>query len=220
MPADRASTTARRASARSVPPLVIMALAFVLPLVKGCDHVESALEESTDYFLAASILVPSYVVAAILATITVIALMRRRTPDGSELTLSTGAISLGLASPIVGMFREAVTSAPTAEPTDLAHPINLWSIYALWWVALLAAGPAGGVWLYAARRRQGWVRWHGIIGALLWMSAPIATWIGIGVVQEGTLYSGGALFLGAWLAILVVRVVAVASRRAEASRAV
>jgi len=165
----------RRAAVASLPSLIGIAGAFFLPFVKGCETMISPLQfsfESLHKPLALLWVLPRFGVAALLAVLTIIFVVKKRAPD----RVSEKLAAVGLAA------------SAAALATDWWLLVKDGHIPLLWLAAMIVATVAGAYLLVSAWRSRSWARWERLIAAHAGLSSPLC---GL-VVTAGSWQSVGA----------------------------
>jgi hypothetical protein len=172
-----------------------MALAFVLPAVQSCkDEAESALDVSLHESSMAAWVAPPYLVALVLAGVTVAAIAQRRSPGKAWAWLSAGLLGTGVLTSLTVPWQMAIEASELRVQTVL--PI----------VALLGAAALCIAWIAAALRKRGWARWYGLLGAHALLAAPLGVFLAsFGMGDE--LRIGGYAYLAALSALVSIQIV-------------
>jgi hypothetical protein len=199
LPDDRDGRARRRARG-CVPPLVLVAIVFVLPTIRACDRVESPLSYGVDMgaLTAASAWTP-FLIAAALAVLTLLRpAATPLSPNDRGVLLAPIVIWLTSAWSVFVMMDEAI--AKTHTRGAVAVPA----------LALAIALPLSIVSFRRALRASGWTRWLQALrsfAAAAWLTLPVQ-WISMCLVDRESGLELGAyvLLVGmAWLSVAAAR---------------
>jgi hypothetical protein len=150
----------RSAAVASIPSLFAIAAAFFLPFVRGCDAMVVPLgfvRESLHRPLVEARVVPPFAVAALLALLTVVAMLRRRAPDRVSERIAFAGVGVSAVAMLVGWYF-LVTEASRIHVVDVFH---------------VAIGALGLRLYWTAFHREGWTRWERLVAAHAAFAAPL-----------------------------------------------
>ena len=194
----------RRASRRALLPLIIMASVFVLPTYRSCsdEPLHSPAHFAASDLGSAMWIAPSFLVAGLLALLTVRALRRK------EVDLTTRRLGLGA----VGVL----ALCTFATNTLMLWPLERADVLAL---SVMTAVMAGAVALLRrARGKPGWQIWEHLLAAFALVVAVSGPAVFLG--QEVLFGSGKHLGPGAYLYVgagLVLLFLTLGARRLRAA---
>jgi hypothetical protein len=173
---------AKGSSFFAVPPLLIIAITFVLPMTDGCDHVESPLSVASEGLASAGWIVPPFAAAVLLALVIAHSGMAGR-PCNRPAFVVVGTLAAAQLVPLI----TAVVEDKSAAPTMVG--------------GYLLVTACAGLLLHRARKRYGWCRLSRLIDVYVVSSLPIAF-----VVTITATYYGAILFIAAYAVLILERV--------------
>jgi hypothetical protein len=190
-----------RAARRCVPPLVLLAVVFVLPTIRACDRPIGALEFGLNDPIAALMTWPLFALAAMLAVLTVGQRADAPHAGPARAVLAAPVITwlAGIWSTIIVVDEAARSPHRTQELTTVG-------------VALLVALPVSIIAFARGVRARRWTRWRLAIcsfAAAAWLTYPAQYILG-GLFSAGErrhLLFGAYVFAAAmvWLSVAAAR---------------
>ena len=193
------SPVSRRGSILASGPLGLIAVAFVMPFADQCGngHMDYPYQTVSDPFMASWAL-PPFLIAGLLAALTWVAVVKRRSPGSGAFRVACAGLFGDLAGSVIWLlsFAGKDRSLNQGELTEV-----LWSSAGI----LLGVGFAIAAW-----KQRGWDRWVRVIGAHAAFASHLC-WLAIGAKKIG---SGGYLFMGSIGLLLLVVGWTLVSRKA------
>jgi hypothetical protein len=182
----------RRAALLASPFLWLIGVTLFLPIVHGCDKVESpaALIRGNLHFLP---LLTPFLCAELLAILLLVPLLRRVEPSRRWWLAALATVLPVFASPVMVALLCFDGHAPTLGERLLGG------------AALLPALLSAAVLVIGARRR-GWPRLLSTVAAFTGLTLPLTTFFIFGLIDEHLryVYSGSVAFVGAMLALTIL----------------